>query len=125
MSQNGGGVALHDFEIAAGETDACFGWGEQGAGLSDHAIGVVPRDLGCFLRPGLIDHDDECRELAQPLEGRVIHYQVQVLARAGDGSHIAFVGGALEFEEGLVQAEQSITKGLEAGAEVWHATIVT
>ena len=125
MSQHRRRFALHDVEIAAGESGAFFRWGEQPARLGDEPLRVLFGSRRRFLRQRLIDHHNESRELAQPLERRVIQHQVEILSRGSDGRDVAFVGGALEFEERFVQTEQSIAKSFEAGAEVGHATIVS
>src|ERR1035438_7684267 len=44
MRQDGGGVALHDIEIGAGEADAIFRRGEQDARLGDRTLGVLLGD---------------------------------------------------------------------------------
>jgi hypothetical protein len=103
MSQYGRRFALHEFEIAACEPDALWRRGQQPARLSDEPLGVLFGDRRRFLRQRFIDHHDECRKFAQPLERRVIHHEVEVLSRAGDGRHIAFVSRALQFEERFVR----------------------
>src|ERR1017187_7137765 len=55
MSQDGGGVALHDIEIGAGEADALFRGGGQGARLGDQTLGLLLGSRRRFLRQRLID----------------------------------------------------------------------
>ena len=98
MGQHRVRVPLHDFEIAARETGAVFRRGEQCSRLSDQAIGILIRGRRRFVRQRLIDHDDECRKFTEPLEGGFIQHEVEIFTRAGDGSDITFVGGALQFK---------------------------
>ena len=53
--------------------------GEQPACLCDQPFRVLNGDGWRFLRQSLINHHDECRELAQPLERLVIQHQVECI----------------------------------------------
>jgi len=125
MGQNRFRFTLQNVVIGPRETGAVLRWSEQRAGLSEQAIRVLRGSGRRFLRQCFIDHHDEGGEFAQPLKGRFVQHEVEILAGAADGRDIPFVGGALQFEEGFVQTEQTFTQGFEAGAEVGHGTIVS
>ena len=73
-----------------------------------------PSDNSCIGVAGFVHQHDELRDLTQPGEPRVAKHELEILAGGGDAGDVAFVGGAFDVEERLMEMQQACAESGEA-----------
>jgi hypothetical protein len=81
---------------------------EESACLGTQLLHVTGREGSFLVVEPFVDLYDECREHAQPCEGRIEGEQLQHLSAAFHSSVLAFVSKTFRVEQSLVQREQSV-----------------